>query len=166
MRAAASTMPRPTTPGYYASHWRSLDYFNLYRLTLAAALVFTSLLFSDSDLFRPGADLAGLDKALCDAANAAKQARSPGSETATLGGKMWTCPKAVATPFVLMPGTTPGKAGGITFLLGAYQIGPYSDGPYQIALPQSVFRALLNPAYADEFAGAPVKAGDVTPKGG
>jgi hypothetical protein len=119
-----------------------------------------------ADLFRPGADLAGLDKALCDAANAAKQARSPGSETATLGGKMWTCPKAVATPFVLTPGTTPGKAGGITFLLGAYQIGPYSDGPYQIALPQSVFRALLNPAYADEFAGAPVKAGDVTPKNG
>jgi len=119
-----------------------------------------------ADLFRPGADLAGLDKALCDAANAAKQARSPGSETATLGGKMWTCPKAVATPFVLTPGTTPGKAGGITFLLGAYQIGPYSDGPYQIALPQSVFRSLLNPAYADEFAGAPVKAGDVTPKNG
>ncbi|WP_395942711.1 DUF3298 domain-containing protein [Brevundimonas sp.] len=117
-----------------------------------------------ADLFRPGSDLASLDKALCDAANAAKQARSPGSETATLGGKMWSCPKAVSTPFVLTPGTTPGKAGGITFLIGAYQIGPYSDGPYQIALPQSVFRPLLNPAYADEFAGAPVKAGDVTPK--
>ena len=35
-----------------------------------------------------------------------------------------------------------------------------------IAVPQSVFRSLLNPAYADEFAGAPVKAGDVTPKAG
>ena len=41
-----------------------------------------------------------------------------------------------------------------------------SDGAYRIAVPQSVFRPLLNPAYADEFAGAPVKAGDVTPKGG
>lgn len=46
---------RPTTPGYYASHWRSLDYFNLYRLTLAVALVFTGLLFGDSELFRTGA---------------------------------------------------------------------------------------------------------------
>ena len=119
-----------------------------------------------ADLFRPGADLSALDKALCAAANAAKQARSPGSETATLDGKMWTCPKAVSTPFVLTPGTTPGKAGGVTFLMGPYQIGPYSDGPYWIALPQSAFRALLNPAYADQFDGAPAKAGDVTPKNG
>src|SRR5574340_267330 len=52
MTAAATPMPRPTTPGYFASHWRSLDYFNLYRLTLAAALVFSGLLFSTSELFR------------------------------------------------------------------------------------------------------------------
>ncbi len=55
MSAAAPPAPRPATPGYYASHWRSLDYFNLYRLTLAVALVFTGLLFVDSDLFRAGA---------------------------------------------------------------------------------------------------------------
>jgi len=55
MSAPAAALPRPTTPGYYASHWRSLDYFNLYRLTLALALVFIGLLFSDSNLFRPGA---------------------------------------------------------------------------------------------------------------
>ena len=73
---------------------------------------------------------------------------------------------ARTTARMLATGTTPGKAGGITFLLGAYQIGPYSDGPYWIALPQSAFRALLNPAYADQFDGAPVKAGDVTPKNG
>ncbi len=54
MSVAATSMPRPTTPGYFASHWRSLDYFNLYRLTLAAALVFSGLLFSTSDLFRQG----------------------------------------------------------------------------------------------------------------
>lgn len=119
-----------------------------------------------ADLFRPGADLSGLNKALCDAANAAKQARSPGSETATPSGGMWTCPKAISTPFVLAAGSTPGKAGGVTFLIGAYQIGPYSDGPYWVTVPQSVFRPLLTPAYADEFAGAPLKAGDVTPKGG
>ena len=48
-------MPRPATQGYFASHWRSLDYFNLYRLTLAMALVFTATLFADSDFFREGA---------------------------------------------------------------------------------------------------------------
>jgi two-component system sensor histidine kinase PilS (NtrC family) len=54
MNAAAVAVSRPATAGYFASHWRSLDYFNLYRLTLAVALVFTGLLFGESDLFRPG----------------------------------------------------------------------------------------------------------------
>jgi two-component system sensor histidine kinase PilS (NtrC family) len=50
-------MPRPVVQqGYYASHWRSLDYFNLYRLTLAVALVFTGLLFDASGLFNAGMD--------------------------------------------------------------------------------------------------------------
>jgi two-component system, NtrC family, sensor histidine kinase PilS len=35
---------RLASPGYFASHWRSLDYFNLYRLSLAAALSLLSLL--------------------------------------------------------------------------------------------------------------------------
>ncbi len=54
MKAAAIISPRPVTQGYYASHWRSLDYFNLYRLTLAMALVFAGTLFNDSDLFHVG----------------------------------------------------------------------------------------------------------------
>jgi two-component system sensor histidine kinase PilS (NtrC family) len=54
MNAAAAPLPRPSTEGYFASHWRSLDYFNLYRLTLAVALVFTGTLFSGSELFRAG----------------------------------------------------------------------------------------------------------------
>lgn len=55
MISAAASSPRPATPGYFASHWRSLDYFNLYRLTLAMALVFTGTVFTDSDWFRSGA---------------------------------------------------------------------------------------------------------------
>ena len=55
MSAPAAALPRPATQGYYASHWRSLDYFNLYRLTLAVALVFSGLLFGESELFRAGA---------------------------------------------------------------------------------------------------------------
>lgn len=55
MSGSADATPRPAAPAYYASHWRSLDYFNLYRLTLAVALVFTGLLFGDgADLFSPG----------------------------------------------------------------------------------------------------------------
>ena len=55
MNAAAETLPRLATQGYFASHWRSLDYFNLYRLTLAMALVFTGLLFGASEMFPAGA---------------------------------------------------------------------------------------------------------------
>jgi two-component system sensor histidine kinase PilS (NtrC family) len=55
MSTAAASLPRFATQGYFASHWRSLDYFNLYRLTLTLALVFTGLLFDASDLFRPDA---------------------------------------------------------------------------------------------------------------
>ena len=52
MNAPAAALPRLPLQGYYASHWRSLDYFNLYRLTLAVALVFTGFFFSASDLFQ------------------------------------------------------------------------------------------------------------------
>ena len=55
MIAPAAALPRPASQGYFASHWRSLDYFNLYRLTLAVALVFSGVLFGDSELFRAGA---------------------------------------------------------------------------------------------------------------
>jgi two-component system sensor histidine kinase PilS (NtrC family) len=55
MSTAASPLPRPATQGYFASHWRSLDYFNLYRLTLAVALIFSGILFGQSELFREGA---------------------------------------------------------------------------------------------------------------
>ncbi|MFN3545034.1 MAG: two-component system sensor histidine kinase NtrB [Thiobacillus sp.] len=55
MSAPAAALPRADTPSYFASHWRSLDYFNLYRLTLALALVFVGLLFAPSELFLPNA---------------------------------------------------------------------------------------------------------------
>ena len=47
-----SPPPRLHSPGYFASHWRSLDYFNLYRLTLALALVLIGLVLDESDLFK------------------------------------------------------------------------------------------------------------------
>ena len=120
-------------------------------------------LLGPRQLFKPGVDLTVLDQALCSAINAAKRARVPDSASVTLGGADPSCPLALDTPFVLSPGTVPGKAGGLTFLIGPYQVGPYAEGAYEIALPQSLFRSLLAPGYADEFAGQPLKTGDVTP---
>lgn len=117
---------------------------------------------SPADLFRRGADLTVLDQALCSAVNAAKRARVPDSVSVIIGGKDFACPLALDTPFVLAAGTTPGKAGGLIFLIRPYQVGPYAEGAYEIAIPLAIFRQLLAPAYADEFAGQPVKAGDVT----
>jgi hypothetical protein len=111
------------------------------------------------DLFIKTGDLSVLDAALCAAANAEKKKRDPAAQTIALtGAGDWKCPRAASTPFVLAAGTQPGKAGGITFLIGPYTIGPYSDGAYQVTVPQSAFRSLLAPAYADEFAGEPKAA--------
>lgn len=114
-------------------------------------------------LFRAGADMTALDRALCAALNTAKKARSPNSAPVTLTGSDWSCPRAAATPFVLTGGSVPGKAAGLTFLVGPYQIGPYSDGAYEIALPASTFQSLLAPQWAGEFAGELSRTGDVTP---
>ena len=117
-----------------------------------------------ADLFRKNTDLGVLDQALCSAINAAKRARVPDSASISLGGAPGaSCPRAADTPFVLAPGTVNGKAGGLIFFIGAYQVGPYVEGGYEIAIPATGFRSLLAVAYADDFAGQLLKAGDVTP---
>jgi len=116
-----------------------------------------------ADLFRKGADLTALDQALCSALNTAKRARVPDGASITFDSKPFACPRAATTAFVLTPGTVDGKAAGLTFLIGPYQAGPYVEGGYEIAVPATVFRSLLVPAYVGEFGGQLVKAGDVTP---
>jgi len=116
-----------------------------------------------AQLFRTNADLTALDQALCSAINAAKRARAPGAAPIAPGGRPFGCPRVADTAFVLTPGTEPGKAAGLTFLIGPYQVGSRAEGAYEIALPLSAFRALLAVAYADEFAGQLAKTGDVTP---
>ncbi len=109
-----------------------------------------------ASLLRKGADL---DAALCAAINAEKKRRDPAAETVGLKGKsddMWSCPRAADTAFVLAAGTVPGKAGGLTFMVGPYVVGPYSDGAYMVNLPQSAIRSLIDPAYVNEFAGDPL----------
>lgn len=116
-----------------------------------------------TDLLAKGADLSVLDQAICSAVNAAKRSRSPDAKMVTLDSELWSCPKARDTAFVLTSGSVPGKAAGLTFLIGPYVVGPYSEGPYEIAIPLTVFRSLLAPAYVGEFNGQLAKAGDVTP---
>ena len=117
-------------------------------------------------LFRTGADMAALDRALCDAINAARTELVGEPSTLAVGDEdaPWACPRAIETPFVLAPSQTPGRAGGLEFLIGPYIVGPFAEGAYQIVVPQTAFRGLLNPAFAGEFAGAPREVGDVTPR--
>lgn len=119
-------------------------------------------------LFRPGADLSVLDRALCDATNAAKRERSSGEPNQQPyapvmldppeGSELWSCPKAIQVPFALAPGDVSGKAGGLIFLLSPYVVGPYAEGGYDVIVPLSAFRDLLSPEWSDQFAGGPPAA--------
>lgn len=102
-----------------------------------------------ASLFKGGADLTALEQALCEGVKAAKTART--GETWT-PDNVWPCPKLADTKFVLSPGET-GQAGGLTFLIAPYAVGPYAEGAYEVTLPADVVRPRLAPAYADEFAG-------------
>jgi hypothetical protein len=115
-----------------------------------------------SSLIRRTADYAKLDAALCQAVTEAKQKRM-GADYAP-PGDAWSCPKWSDSALTLAPSTTPGKAGGLTFLFSPSAIGAYAEGPYEITLPQSAFRWALSPAYLDEFSGSPKRVGDTTPK--
>lgn len=115
-----------------------------------------------ADLFRAGADLTALDRALCDAINAAKAARGgdqawdPSPYRGEPAAKdLWSCPAALETPFSLAPGDMAGRAGGLVFLIGPYIVGPYAEGVYTAVVPAAAFSALLSPEWADQFGGAP-----------
>jgi hypothetical protein len=93
-----------------------------------------------SGLLKPGVAMSALDGLLCTAINAEKRKRDPQAETVSLnpkGGAMWSCPHAADTPIVLAPGTEPGKAGGLVFLVGPYQVGPYSAACWPPPMPTS-----------------------------
>jgi hypothetical protein len=107
---------------------------------------------SQAALFRPGADMAGADTALCQAIRAAKRART-GDED--LSGELTACPALEAVSVTLAPSTITGRAGGLTALFSAYQLGPYAEGDYEIAVPQRAFRTALAGEYLGEFDGEP-----------
>lgn len=124
------------------------------------------------DLLKLGVDERPLDKALCDAARAAKRERNTGWKEAE--DPNFSCPTWRGIPgpkgrmlegssppqITLTPGDRPGRAAGLTFLYSAYDIGSHAEGPYDIVLPATVFGAALKPEYAAQFAGTPTPVRD------
>lgn len=102
-------------------------------------------------LFIAGND-AAIQKALCDGLKAAKAEKMPGED---LSQDTWGCPEWRKSKFALTPSTEAGKLGGLTFLFDPYEVGSYAEGDYEVTLPWTVFKAVLAPAWAGEFGGAP-----------
>ena len=107
-------------------------------------------------LFRAGADMTPLNKAICDAVATAKTHR----EGAVPLNDIFSCPKWTETVLVPAPSATPGKIGGLTALIDPYVVGPYSEGDYEVTVPVSAFQSLLAPAYAGAFGGVPKTMGN------
>jgi len=107
-------------------------------------------------LFRDGADMTPLNKAICDAVATAKTHR----EGAVMLNDTFSCPKWTETVLVPAPSATPGKIGGLTALIDPYVVGPYSEGDYEVTVPVSAFQGLLAPAYAGAFGGVPKSMGN------
>lgn len=107
-------------------------------------------------LFREGADMTPLNKAICDAVATAKTHR----EGAVPLNDTFSCPKWSETVLVPAPSATPNKIGGLTALIDPYVVGPYSEGDYEVTVPVSAFQGLLAPAYAGAFGGVPKSMGN------
>lgn len=103
----------------------------------------------------PGAGDAAVQTALCEGVRQARIGK--GVEAGPDDEKMWPCPSWRASAFVLARSTTAGKFGGLTFVFDPYAIGSYAEGPYEITVPYAAIKDVLAPAYAAEFAGAPIQ---------
>lgn len=111
------------------------------------------------DLFAKDANRVALSRTLCQAIDTAKKNR-PGS-VALSTDSTWKCPDLKDLNVVLAAGNAPELASGLTFLMNAYDVGPYVEGAYYITLPVSALGNAINPAYADQFGGTGA-VGDVT----
>jgi hypothetical protein len=107
---------------------------------------------STEQLFRADADMAGADRALCDALLAAKRERTGDDQ---ISGELSACPPLRTVTATLVPSTVAGKAGGVTALFSPYQVGPYAEGAYEIVVPAQAFATALAPQFAAEFEGEP-----------
>ncbi len=113
-------------------------------------------LIDPSALFIPGADLKPVDAYLCQQIETERSRRAHRPLSQRRSG--FTCPKLSDSRLILIPATQGGKIGAIDALYQPYEVGAYSEGPYEIRVPQGQLKGLLNPEYAAEFAGEPVAA--------
>ncbi|ESQ73825.1 DUF4163 domain-containing protein [Asticcacaulis sp. AC402] len=105
-------------------------------------------------LFVNGADMTAVDAYACKQIEAlrSKRAGDPVSHADFGGG----CPKFAEAKLILIPSTVSGKVGAVDALFAPSEVGAYAEGPYEIRVPQNVLKGVLNPEFADQFAGDPV----------
>lgn len=113
-----------------------------------------SELIPTGKLFSNGADMRGVDSYLCKQIETArsKRAGEPVSQADFGDG----CPKFTEARLILIPSTISGKVGAVDALFAPSEVGAYAEGPYEIRVPQSLFKSALNPDFADQFAGDPI----------
>lgn len=109
-----------------------------------------------ASLFAPNADLSGVNTFLCHQIEAARASRTGAPVNQSQSG--FPCPDLKDSRLILIPSTEQGKIGAIDALYAPYEVGPYAEGPYEVRIPQTQFKGLISPAFADQFAGEAVKS--------
>ena len=105
------------------------------------------------DIFRPGADLGRMDAYLCHAIGLERARRMGEPRPPAMN-----CPHFSQARLVLMTSNVTDRASGVIALYAPYEIGAYAEGAYEIRLPLAVIKPILNPKFADDFAGLPPEA--------
>lgn len=106
-------------------------------------------------LLAPGADLKAVDAYVCHQIEAERSKRE-GTPT-TQAGSGFSCPKFAESRLILIQAQNGDKFGAIDALYAPYEVGPYSEGAFEIRVPQAMLKDVLNPDYAAQFGGDAVK---------
>ncbi len=112
-------------------------------------------LVSPGKLLAPSADLKAIDAYVCHQIEAERSKRL--GTPVTQAGSGFSCPKFAESRLILIPAQSGDKFGAIAALYAPYEVGPYSDGAFEIRVPQAMLKDALNPDYAAQFGGEPVK---------
>ncbi len=108
-----------------------------------------------ASLLAPGADLRAVDAYVCHQVEAERSKREGTPTTQAASG--FSCPKFADSRLILIPAQKGDVFGAIDALYAPYEVGPYSEGTFEIRVPQSMLKGLINPDYANQFGGEPVK---------
>ena len=112
-------------------------------------------LINTAKLFISGADMKALDAFVCHQVEVERSKRT--QEPTTQAASGFSCPKFTDSRLILIPSTLTGKIGAVDALYAPYEVGPYAEGPYEIRVPQNQLKGLINPDFADQFAGDAAK---------